>query len=256
MNSIYGTPVAGMRGADFQLEVVADNIANLNTSGYQAVEPVLASLPAQAEIGDPNNGASVPSASQVGMGVRPSGTMRSQVEASLQPTGNPLDLALANGQFVGVRQPDGALAYTSQISLHLQPDGQVVGAQGLALVPPIAVKPGIMRIGYGDRGKIVGLTRSGKVVDVATLPVTTFAAPENLRSLGNGLYAESFGSGRPQAVAAGQARIASGYQLKSTVDLATEMVNMIQADRMYEANTKALQTLDALVNGAVSLQAR
>ncbi len=104
MNSLYGTPITGMQGADFGLDVTANNIANLNTSGYEAVEPILVDLPAQAEIGDPNNGIAVPAATHVGMGAKPSATVRDDAQAPLVPTGNPLDLAIDGPGFIAVQR--------------------------------------------------------------------------------------------------------------------------------------------------------
>ena len=256
MNSLYGTPVTGLQGASFQLDVVANNIANLNTSGFEDVEPLVGSLPAQAEIGDPNNGIPIAATTHVGMGVQPTGTMRSQAQAAMEATGNPLDLALDGPNYFTLRQPNGTLVYAKQVSLHLQPDGQVVSAQSLALYPPVRVPKNVIHLTADASGGLIGLTASGASARVATLAVTTFAAPENLRAEGDGVYTETLGSGRPLAPARGTAQIWSGYQLKSTVDLATEMTNMIEAERVYQANTKALQTMDALVNTAVSVQPR
>lgn len=260
MSNLYGVPVTGMQGADFQLNVVANNIANLNTSGYQSVEPIVAALPAQAEAGDPNNGIFIPSTTHVGMGVRPAAEMRSQQQALLEPTGNPLDLAIAGPGFFTLRQPDGTLAYARQVSLYLDPRGNVVTTQGLALVPPLKVPAGVRGVTVDNLGRIFGETNAGPAADMTkplgALNVVAFAAPENLREQSGGLYAESLGSGRPQAVPAVQSGVMSGYQLRSTVDLATEMTDMVDAQRMYEVNAKALQTLDSLVNNVVSWQAR
>ena len=260
MSNLYGVPVTGMQGAEFQLDVVANNIANLNTSGYQAVEPIVAALPAQAEVGDPNNGIAIPTATHVGMGVRPAAEMRGQQQAMLEPTGNPLDLAIAGPGYFTLRQPNGALTYARQVSLYLDPRGNVVTTQGLALVPPLKVGPGVRGITVDARGRLIGETGAAPSAELSkplgALSVVSFAAPENLREQGGGLYAESLGSGRPQAVPASQAEVMSGYQLRSTVDLATEMTNMVDAQRMYEVNAKALQTLDSLVNNVVSWQAR
>lgn len=259
MSSLYGVPVTGMQGADYQLNVVANNIANLNTSGYEAAEPVLASLPAQAEVGDPNNGIIIPAATHVGMGTRPAASVRSQQQALLQPTGNPLDLAVNGPGFITLRQPDGRLVYARQVSLHLEPDGHVITSQGLALVPPVKVPAGVLQITADSTGRLIGLTTAGPAVDmtkpIGALSVVTFAAPENLREQ-SGLYTESLGSGRPQAQPAVQSGVVSGYQLRSTVDLATEMTNMVEAERMFQVNSKALQTLDSLVNTVVSWQPR
>ncbi len=258
MNSLYGVPVTGLQGANFELNVVANNIANLNTSGYQAVEPVVSNLPAEAEIGDQNNGVPVPATTHVGMGVQPSATVRSQAQAALTPTGNPLDVAISGPGFFTLRQQTGQVVYAQQVKLQLQPDGQVVTDQGLSLVPPVRVPGNVVGIAVDGRGNVLGETRTGTRTRVGGLQVVTFAAPENLTER-SGLYSETLGSGRPRTPAANAAQptqIMPGYQLHSTVDLATEMANLIEAQRTYEANTKSLQTMDALVNTIVSLQQR
>ncbi|HZS90608.1 MAG TPA: flagellar hook-basal body complex protein [Chloroflexota bacterium] len=256
MNSLYGTPVTGMQGAEFQLDVVADNIANLNTDGFQAVEPVLSSLPFQAEIGDPNNGVVAPAATHIGMGVQPMATMRSQRQAPLVPTYNPLDLATKDQGFFALRRPDGQTVYSSEISLQLQPNGQVTTTEGLSLAPPVRVPNGVTHITADTQGRIIGHSRNGTTVVVGRTVVVGFAAPENLRALGNNTYAESLSSGRPQIRGVDQTQIVSGFRRASTVDLATELTAMVDAQHMYEANARALQTLDAFINNAVSLPQR
>ncbi len=260
MNSLYGTPITGMQGADFGLDVTANNIANLNTSGYEAVEPILVDLPAQAEIGDPNNGIAVPAATHVGMGAKPSATVRDDAQAPLVPTGNPLDLAIDGPGFIAVRQGNGQVGYAKQVALHVAPDGQLATAEGLTLSPPVRVGAGVVSVTADGAGRLVGQTRTGATVAVGRLSVVQFAAPENLREQ-SGIYSETLGSGRPQArplgpAADGGTEVMSGYRLGSNVDLATEMTNMVEEQRMYEANSKALQTLDTLVGNIVTLQTR
>jgi flagellar basal-body rod protein FlgG len=257
MNSMYGTPATGMRGAEYQLDITANNIANVNTGGYQSVEGVLGALPDQAEIGDPNNGTVPSPATYVGMGTAPASEERSTSQAPLVSTGNPLDLAIMGQGYFVVRQASGQTAYTSQVSLHVQPDGTVLTSAGLALVPPLQVPTNVTTVVAQSDGTLVGTTKDGRTVPVGKPAVAVFAAPENLTAQGGGLYTETLSSGRPQTRNTGPAaKIMVGYQLGSTVDLGTEMVNMIQEQRMYELNAKALQTLDSLVNSTISLQTR
>jgi flagellar basal-body rod protein FlgG len=257
MNSLYGTPATGMRGAEFQLDITANNIANVDTSGYQSVEGVLGALPDQPEIGDPDNGSLPSSATYVGMGTAPASVERSTAQAPLVRTGNPLDLAISGPGFFVVRQASGQTAYTSQLSLHVQPDGKVLTASGLATVPPIQVPATVTAVVARADGTLVGTTRAGQTITVGKPDIAVFAAPANLLAQGGGLYTETLSSGRPQTRGTGpDTKVLAGYQLGSTVDLAAEMVNMIQEQRMFELNTKALQTLDSLVNSTISLQTR
>ena len=257
MNGLYGTPLTGMRGANFELDVVANNIANLNTSGFEQVDPVLSSLGDQAAIGELNYGTNAGQSTQaIGMGTRPEATNRTDLAAPLVQTGNPLDLVVKQpGMFV-LRQPDGQIVYTPQVTLQLQPDGRLLTAQGQSLVPQVRVPANVSSVVVDTHGNLIGQTRTGTTVPLGRPEVATFAAPDNLRALGAGNYAESLSSGRPQTAGAGALQILSGYQLGSTVDLATQMVNMIQAERMYEINGKALQTVDSLIGTVISISPR
>jgi flagellar basal-body rod protein FlgG len=257
MESLYGVPATGMRGAEYQLDITGNNIANVNTSGYESVTGVLGALPSQAQIGNQNNGSVASAATNVGMGTAPASEERSTVQAPLVQTGNPLDLAIMGPGYFVVRQASGQLAYTSQLSLHVQPDGKVLTAAGLPTVPPIQVPAGVSGIAADDSGTLVGTTRTGQTVTLGKPEIASFAAPANLLAQGGGLYTETLSSGRPQTRNPGAAaKVMSGYQLGSTVDLGKEMVDMIQEQRMFELNTKALQTLDSLVNSTISLQSR
>src|SRR5437899_598187 len=107
MNSLYATPVTGLQVANYQMDVVANNIANLNSSGYAAEDPLVASLPAQAAIGEPAHLAPAPAATHVGMGARPGTVARSQDRAPIVATGDPRDLVIQGPGLVALRQPSG-----------------------------------------------------------------------------------------------------------------------------------------------------
>lgn len=257
MDSLYGVPATGMRGAEYTLDVTANNIANVNTSGYESVEGVLGSLPSQAEVGDQNNGSTPSPATYVGMGTAPASAERSTAQAPLVQTDNPLDLAIMGPGYFVVRQPSGQLAYTTQLRLHVQPDGKVLTADGLATVPPIQVPANVSAVVAETDGTLVGTSRAGQRVVLGKPEVATFAAPANLLAQGGGLLTETLSSGRPQTRNLGPAtRVLSGVQLGSTVDLGKEMVDLIQEQRMFELNAKAMQSLDSLVNSTISLQTR
>lgn len=247
MNGLYSTPLTGMRGADYQLDMVADNIANLNTSGFQSLEPILSSQQDAVQIG--------PGAQATGTPAAGAGTAeRSQTLGPLTPTGNPLDLAIQGEGFFTLRDANGQQVYARQVTLRLEPDGQVATAHGLQLSPPVRAGATVTAIRVDAQGGLIGETRTGTQVRLGRISSVNFPAPENLRALGGGVYAASLSSGRPGASVAGSVRLMSGYQYGSGVDLSNEMVEMVQAERMYEINGKALQTLDSMVSGAINLQ--
>ena len=256
MNSIYGTPMSGMQGASFALDIAANDIANLNSSGYEPLTPVLQSLPSQDAITDPTNAAGAAAQNRVGMGVRPGATQRSQDPAPLQATGNPLDLALTDTNFFVVSQPSGQLAYTQQLSLHVGPDGTLATAQGLPVSPALRVPQQVVKVSVDPSGVVTGQAINGQTAQIGSLRTVTFPAAENLQAEGGGLYTETLGSGRPQQTAAGGTQIHAGYQLGSTVDMATEMTRVIEAQQQFQVNAKALQTLDSMVSSVVSIMPR
>jgi flagellar basal-body rod protein FlgG len=255
VNGLYGVPLAGMQGAEFQLNVIANNIANVNSSGFMAQEPVVDSLAAQAQV-SPAVSNSASSATNVGMGAISVSTERIQGGLSLQSTGNPLDLAIeGQGMFV-LRHANGQVVYAPEVSLRQQPDGKVVTQDGLSLVPPLRVPANVTGLTVDGKGTLQGKDSTGKTIQVGTPGTATFAAQQNLSAAGGGLYTETLSSGRPQTPKAGSVTVMSGYQLGSNVDLATEMVELIQAQRQFEVSGKALQTVDSLVNNVVSISAR
>lgn len=258
MNSLYGTPLSGMRGADAALDVTANNIANVNTGGYETVEPILGSLPSTDPIGPPELYGTTSAAQRVGTGVQPVGTMRSTAQPNLNPTGRPLDLAVSGAALLTLRRPDGTLVYTRQAALDVAPDGTLATGAGLTLSPAIRVPATVTHVQVDAHGVVSGLRADGRAQVLGQVRLTTFPAPENLAEQGEGQYVPTAMSGRPAAArtGAGASQVMSGYTLASTVDLATEMSNMIEEQRMYESNSKALQTLDSLINTIVTLQQR
>ena len=256
MNSIYGTPLSGMQGASFTLDTAANDIANVNSSGYESVTAVLQNMPSQDALTDPTNATGSSPQSRVGMGVRPSATQRNQDPLPLQATGNPLDLALTGNSYFVVSQPGGQLAYAQQMALHIEPDGTLTTAQGLTLNPSLRVPQQVVKVSVDQTGVVTGEAVNGQTSQIGTLRTVTFPASENLQAEGRGLFTETLGSGRPQQAAAGSTSVHAGYQLGSTVDLATEMTRVIEAQNQFQVNAKALQTLDSLVNSVVSIVQR
>ncbi len=255
MNGLYGVPQAGMQGAEFQLNVVANNIANLNSQGFAEQEPIVNSLPSQSQVS-----ASVfdtsSAATNVGMGALSVATETIDGTTSLQATGNPLDLAIEGQGMFELRQAGGQVVYSPQISLEQQPDGKIVTTDGLSLVPPLQTTGTVSDITVDGKGNVTGTDRTGKTVQIGTISTVTFPAQQNLSDAGEGVYTETLSSGRPQTSNSGAVRVMSGYRLASTVDLAAQMVELIQAERQFQANSKALQTVDTLVNNVVSISAR
>ena len=255
MSGLYGVPQAGLQSAEFQLNVISNNIANLNSSGFEAQEPVISSLPSQAQMG-PYVLDSGSTATNVGMGAISVATERIDTGAPVQPTGNPLDLAIEGpGMFV-LKAANGQVEYAPQVSLHQQPDGKIVTDAGMSLVPPLQAPANVTGITIDAKGNLIGTDQTGKTVTIGTPGTATFPAQENLSDAGNGMFTETLSSGRAQAPAAGAVQVLSGYQLGSTVDLSTQMVELIQSERQFDASSKALQTLDTLVNNVVSISAR
>lgn len=258
MNSIYGTPLSGMQGAEFELDVTANNIANVNTAGFASVQPILGSLPTTEPIGPSPLDGPTPIGKQVGFGTKPDETSRTTAQAALVHTGRTLDIALTGPGFLTLRRSNGAIVYARSARLDIAPDGTLITGTGLSVSPAIKVPATVSSVTVDQQGTIHGYGTDGRDRVLGRLALVTFASPESLTQQGDSLFSANAASGNAAIarMGMGNTQVWGGYSLGSTTDLATEMTNMVSEERMFGANSKALQTLDTLVNTIVSMQQR
>jgi flagellar basal-body rod protein FlgG len=244
----------GLDAQQFQLDVIANNLANVGTNGFKRSRAVFEDLLYQT-LREPGAQSSqltqVPSGLQVGTGVRPVSTVRIFSQGNLQKTDNPLDLAVNGQGFLQVLMPDGTTAYTRDGSFHVDSQGALVTSNGFHVQPQITIPSNVLSITVGQDGT-VSVIRGGSVVpqQIGHIQLANFINPAGLKPLGQNLFQESAASGTPQANAPGSNGLGvlnQGYVETSNVNVVEELVSMIQTQRAYEINSKAIQTSDQML---------
>jgi flagellar basal-body rod protein FlgG len=250
----------GLDAQQTQLDVISNNLANVSTNGFKRSRAVFEDLLYQ-NLRQPgaqsSQTTSVPTGLLIGTGVRPVATARMHTQGSLQQTGNNLDVAINGQGFLQVQMPDGTVGYTRDGSLHRDANGVVVTSNGYALQPSITIPANAQTITIGSDGT-VGVTVPGNaaVQTLGNIQLANFVNPGGLQSLGQNLYAETAASGTPQTSAPGTngtGVLNQGYVETSNVNVVEEMVSMIQTQRAYEINSKAIQTSDQMLQRLTQL---
>jgi len=244
----------GLDAQQTSLDVIANNLANSSTSGFKQARPVFEDLLYQT-LRQPGAQSSqstqIPNGLQIGTGVRPVSTARIHTQGSLQQTGNDLDVAINGAGFLQVLLPDGTTAYTRDGSFQKDNQGQLVTASGYAVQPSITIPSNALTVTIGSDG-VVSVTQSGSSasVQVGTLQVATFINVGGLQSMGENLYTETASSGTPTPTTPGTngaGTLNQRYVESSNVNVAEELVSMIQTQRAYEMNSKVISTSDAML---------
>lgn len=258
ISQLVRSAVSGMMTHKLNLDVIANNLANVNTQGFKASRLNFKDvLYQQDQMATTNRDL------RVGAGVAPSDVQGIFTQGGLQQTAVPTDLAIYGNGFFQVRTPDGQLGYTRNGSFRLDANGHLVTADGLAVVPDITVPDDLASTLTVDADGAVRGERlvGGQIVPVqiGQLQLATFANPEGLEPLGQTLYRQTPNSGGatiglPNTQGFGQ--IASGALEVSNVNMSDEMANLIIAQRAYGFSVKALQTIDEMIGMANNLRSR
>ncbi len=252
------TAASGMSAQQMNVDNIANNLANVNTTGFKKSKVEFQDIMYQS-LRRPGvtaiTGSTVPTSLDIGYGTRPVATTRQFSVGELSQSGNPLDLAIDGDGFYQIQRPDGTIAYSRDGSLKLTADGRVATSDGLFLTPEITIPEDAVSISVGFDGRVsVVQTGSNEPQEIGQIELARFINPAGLAAIGHNLFEETPASGTPITGAAGEdgfGRINQGYLEMSNVDVVTEMVNMIVAQRAYEINSKAIQTADdmsSLVN--------
>ncbi|MHA7915811.1 flagellar basal-body rod protein FlgG [Alloalcanivorax xenomutans] len=243
------TAKTGLESQQVKMDVIANNLANVSTNGFKKTRAVFEDLLYQnlRQPGGQNDVQNrLPSGLQIGTGVRPVATERLHAQGGLEQTGNSRDLAINGKGFFQVLMPDGTIAYTRDGSFQLDENGQMVTSSGYPLEPAILIPDNALSVTIGQDG-IVSITEPGSTDarEVGQLTLSTFVNAAGLESIGENLYLETAASGmRTESMPGmnGAGRIYQSYVETSNVNVVEEMVNMIQTQRAYEINSKAVQT--------------
>jgi len=250
----------GLDAQQTQIDVISNNLANVGTNGFKRARAVFEDLLYQT-IRQPGAQSSqqtqLPSGLQIGTGVRPVASSRIFTQGNLQQTGNSLDIAINGQGFFQVQTPDGTTAYTRDGAFHVDANGQLVTSNGFAVQPAITIPANALAITVAQDGT-VSVTQPGSVTptQVGAIQLASFINPAGLSAQGQNLYAESAASGSASTGAAGSngmGLLSQGYVETSNVNVVEELVNMIQTQRAYEINSKAIQTSDQMLQRLTQL---
>jgi len=254
MNSALWAAKTGLDAQETQMSVVANNLANVNTTGYKESRGVFEDLYYQNvhQVGGSTSQDTLsPSGLNLGTGVQVVATEKLYTQGSLNQTGNSLDLAINGRGFFQVMMPDGTLAYTRDGSFQTNAQGQVVTSSGYVVQPAITIPQGTQSITISNDGTVsVLVAGQTNPTTVGTVQLADFVNESGLQPLGQNLLQPSASSGTAQTAnpgLSGMGTLQQGATESSNVDVVEEMVNMIQTQRAYEMDTKAIQTTDQML---------
>jgi flagellar basal-body rod protein FlgG len=260
MDPALQAAASGMVAQQTRVEVIANNLANVNTTGFKRsrahFEDLLYETVEEAQ-NQQTSDTDVTQEVQVGRGVRLAGVQRVEAQGPLEQTGRPLDLAIEGDGFFQVRLPDGTLAYTRDGSFSVSDQGSLVTHGGYAVLPGVSIPDDATGLSFSKTG-VVSVMVQGSVdpIEIGRLELARFANSPGLKALGENLYQETAASGTPTLgfpQEDGFGRIVQGTLEGSNVEIVQEMVDMITAMRAYEINSKAVQSAEEMAEIANSL---
>jgi flagellar basal-body rod protein FlgG len=251
LRALYSA-AAGMESQQLNLDVISNNLANVNTTGFKKSKIEFEDLlyqTARAPGSEAGAGNLLPTGVQIGHGSQVVATSRLFTNGELSQTGEPLDMAINGDGFFQVTMPDGSLAYTRAGSFKTDAGGRIMTSDGLPVASGFqAVPPGTTNITVDSSGDVTYTTPSGTTT--SQIQLTRFLNPNGLTSLGRNLYKETPSSGAPELGTPGQngfGQIEQGQLEMSNVKVVEEMVHLIMAQRAYEVNSKAVQAADEML---------
>src|SRR5271156_2742312 len=263
MSRALYTAASGMQAQQLNLDNVANNLANASTAGFRRRRLQFQDLVYQNLIA-PGAAATqqttYPSGLQIGLGARTASSEIIQQQGALNETDNPLDVTIEGQGFFQIQLPSGELAYTRSGEFSMDSAGIIVDAQGNQVQPAITIPPSATNVTIGSDGSVsVQLPNQTQAQTVGTIQLTTFANPGGLSSVGNNYFLETTASGNPivgtPGGSEGLGTIQQGYLENSNVDVVTEFINLIMAQRSYEANSRGVKAADEMaqtINGLSS----
>jgi flagellar basal-body rod protein FlgG len=253
LRALY-TAATGMQAQQINIDTIANNIANVNTTGFKQGRAEFQDLLYQniRPAGTASSSSTqYPVGLQLGLGTRPVATDRIYRQGDFRQTDNPLDLVIEGKGFFQVRMPNGEAAYTRDGSFHLSADGAIVTADGSPIEPQITIPADAQEIVIGADGT-VSVTQAGQTAaqQVGTIQIANFQNPAGLNGIGRNLFLPSSASGTATTANPGEnglGHLNQGFLEQSNVNVVEEMVNMIVAQRAYEVNSKAVKVADDML---------
>jgi flagellar basal-body rod protein FlgG len=250
-----------MQSQQLNIDVIANNLANVNTTGFKKSRPEFQDLMYQnlKTVGAPStNSTQIPSGIQIGLGSKAASVNKIFTAGSMTQTGNDLDLAIEGDGFFQIKMTDGTTAYTRDGSLNKDSQGRIVNSDGYPLTPEMVIPTNASKVTIGNDGT-VSVLQAGQSTPttIGTIQLATFSNPAGLSSMGHNLYQATDSSGTANTGTAGQngiGTIGQGFLEMSNVSVMEEMVNMIMSQRAYETNSKAVQAADEMLQQTNNLK--
>jgi len=260
IRSLY-TAATGMVAQQLNLDVVANNIANVNTSGFKKNKADFQDLMYQI-IEEPGTAANQtgtsPAGIQIGLGVRPASVGKIHSQGDFESTNNPLDMAIEGDGFFQVTLPTGETMYTRNGAFKLDQTGNLVNSDGYAMNPTITIPQDAVSVTVTADG-FVNIKQPGQTQtsQLGQIQVARFPNPAGLKAKGRNLLEQTDSSGAPVLGIPGQngaGTLAQGFLESSNVSVVEEIVQMVSGQRAYEANSKVIQTADQLLSTAINVK--
>lgn len=260
MRSLW-TAASGMHTQSQNINVIANNLANVNTTGFKKSRPDFQDLMYQTvqNPGSPStNAAQIPAGIQFGMGARLAAVSKQFTPGDFQNTGGQLDIAIEGDGLFQIQMPDGSTSYTRAGAFKMDSNGRIVTPEGYPMLPEVVIPNNSTKITIGTDGTISAV-QAGQTAPstVGNIELANFTNPMGLSSMGRNFYQQTDASGNATTGTPGQnglGTIAQGFLEMSNVNVAEEMVNMIIGQRAYEANSKAISTSDDMLQLANNLK--
>jgi len=244
----------GLEAQQTRMQVVSQNLANVNTTGYKRQRAMFEDLLYQNVVqsgGATSQQTQAPTGLNLGTGVHVVATDHQFAQGNLITTGNQFDLAIQGRGFFEILLPDGTQAYTRDGTFQINSDGALVTSSGYAVQPAITIPPGAQAVTIGTDGSVSALLPGqANAAQVGTLQLTDFVNPAGLQSRVQNMYRETVSSGPPQPGTPGLnglGTIGQGSLETSNVNVVEELVSMIETQRAYEMNSRAIETADQML---------
>jgi flagellar basal-body rod protein FlgG len=256
------TAATGMQAQQLNVEVIANNIANMNTTGFKRQRAEFEDLLYQSveKMGVSSSDANtiVPTGVQVGAGVKSGSVYRITEQGNVTQSGNPYDLAIQGDGYFIVQLPDGRDAYTRAGNFSLNADGQIVTGEGYVVSPGISVPSDATSVSINRQGVVSAIPADGSTPqDVGAVEMARFVNPPGLDAIGDNLFLATAASGtatRGQPGSVGFGTLQQGYLETSNVNAVTEISDLITAQRAYEMNSKVITTTDQMLQTMTQLR--
>ena len=255
------TAASGMVAQQMNVDNIANNLANVNTTGFKRSKIEFQDVLYQnyKRAGSASAvGVEVPTGLAIGYGTRAAATVRHFDGGTLMSTGNPLDMAISGDGFFQVQYPDGTTAYTRDGAFKLSADGRIVTSDGFFMLPELTIPEDATAVSVGGDGVVeVLLAGQEEPTQIGQIELARFINPAGLMAIGRNLLVPTGASGDPMTdvpMQGGLGQVDQGYLEMSNVKVVDEMINMIIAQRSYEMNSKAIQTADDMAGIANNLK--